>query len=431
MVPNPLRRGPRNIAGRKATIVGRSGRLAALLLAAMPLAAAAAPPPQPEPPPSLAGEGWYAGDLHVHRNPAEMETLMKQADLHIGSVITWWNETNAWKNLPPPKSPVSFDGGTRFYHLLAGEDERGGGALLYHNLAKPLDITGSQREWPSSVKFLRAAKAAGAWCDIEKPFWQDVPLWLASGLVDSVGICQNHMQIGGMMDNEAWGRARDREKYPGPHGNGFYTQDLYYRILNCGFRLPPTAGGASGVLQNPVGYNRVYVQCDAPLTWEKWWSGLKAGRAFVSNGPLLRVKAEGQWPGHVFKSAAPLTVTLAGKLDSRDAIKSVELIVNGNASSISLPHQFEMKAGGWFLVRAIADVLHTFRFASTAPWYVEIGEKPAPPRREDAQFFLDWTRQRTAAIEKAIADDTKRAEVLVELRAAAEFWKSKVAEAGP
>src|SRR6185436_4440854 len=190
------------------------------------------------------------------------------------------------------------------------------------NLAKPLDITGSQREWPSSAKFLRAAKAAGAWCDIEKPFWQDVPLWLASGLVDSVGICQNHMQIAGMMDNEAWGRARDREKYPGPHGNGFYTQDLYYRILNCGFRLPPSAGGASGVLQNPVGYNRVYVQCDAPLAWEKWWAGLKAGRAFVSNGPLLRVKAEGQWPGHVLKSAAPLTVTLAGKLDSRDAIKS-------------------------------------------------------------------------------------------------------------
>ena len=97
--------------------------------------AVAAPPPQPEPPPSLAAEGWYAGDLHVHRAPQEIAALMTQADLHVASVITWWNETNPWKSLPPPASPVSCDNGKRFYHLVAGEDERGGGALLYHNLA--------------------------------------------------------------------------------------------------------------------------------------------------------------------------------------------------------------------------------------------------------------------------------------------------------
>ena len=29
---------------------------------------------------------------------------------------------------------------------------------------------------------------------------------------------------------------------------------------------------------------------------------------------------------------------------------------------------------GWFLARAITDLEHTFRFASTAPFYVEIGQ---------------------------------------------------------
>ena len=397
--------------------------LVALILMSMRCGLSAAPPPQHEPPASLAAEGWYAADLHIHRSPQEIEKLMRQADLHIAPVITWWNETNPWKNLPPPKSPVAIDGGSRFYHLLSGEDERGGGALLYHNLAQPLDITGSGREWPSSGKFLRAAKAAGAWCEIEKPFWLDVPLWLASGLVDGVGICHNHIQIAEMMDNEAWGRARDRAQFPGPHGNSLYSQDLYYRILNCGFRLPPTAGGASGVLRNPVGYNRVYVQCDAPLTWEKWWAGLKAGRSFVSNGPLLRVKAENQWPGHVFKSDSPITLTLDGKLDSRDAIRAVELVANGTPATVTLPHRLELKESGWFLLRAITDVPHTFRFASTAPWYVEIGGKPMPPRRTDAEFFLAWTRERAAAIGKAITDDAKRTEVLAEWKKAEDFWQ--------
>jgi hypothetical protein len=414
--------------GLRPSVPAMVKRAALLLLVAAGSETTAAPPAQHEPPASLAAEGWYAGDLHIHRPPQEIESLAKQADLHIAPVITWWNETNPWKNLPPPKSPVAFDGGGRFYHLLSGEDERGGGALLFHNLAQPLEITGSQREWPSSVKFLRAAKAAGAWCEVEKPFWLDVPLWLASGIVDSIGICNNHIQIGGMMDNEAWGRPRDRDKYPGPHGNGLYSQDLYYRILNCGFRLPPTAGGASGVLQNPVGYNRVYVQCEAPLSWEKWWSGLKAGRAFVSNGPLLRVKADGHWPGHAFKSATPLTLTLDGKIEGRDPVKSVELIVNGVPAPVSLPHRFEMKESGWFLVRAISDVPRTFRFASTAPWYVEIGEKPAPPRRADAQFFLDWTKDRAAAVDKAITDDAKRAEVHAEWMKAEAFWQTR---AGP
>ena len=85
----------------------------------------------------------------------------------------------------------------------------------------------------------------------------------------------------GMYENEAWGRPRDAQRLPPPRGNGFYTQEIYYQILNAGLRLPPSAGSASGVLQNPVGYNRVYVQASRPLTWKKWWDGLRAGRCFT------------------------------------------------------------------------------------------------------------------------------------------------------
>src|SRR5204862_2673868 len=118
------------------------------------------------------------------------------------------------------------------------------------------------------------------------------------------GIAHNHMQRAGVLANEAWGRPRDKKQFPDPQGNGYWTQEIYYHILNCGLRLPPSAGSASGVLANPVGYNRVYVHLDGDLTHAKWWEGLKAGRVFVSNGPLLRCRANGELPGHIFKAQA-------------------------------------------------------------------------------------------------------------------------------
>ena len=207
----------------------------------------------------------------------------------------------------------------------------GGGALLFFGRMSPLQIKGAAREHPPSVSFLRRAKAdQDTWVDAEKPFWLDFPIWLASSKLDSVGICQNHMQRGGMLDNEAWGKARDLDRYPPPHGNGLWTQDIYYHVLNCGMRIPPSAGSASGVLPNPVGYNRCYVRTGGPPTVDRWWEGLRAGRVFVTNGPLLTVQASGQDPGHVFASdGPPVTIALRGEVVSREPISRLEVIRNG------------------------------------------------------------------------------------------------------
>jgi hypothetical protein len=280
------------------------------------------------------------------------------------------------------------------------------------------------------MKFLNDARQQErVWVDIEKPFWWDAPVWLASGLVDSVGIAHNHMYRSGVMDNEAWGKSRDRAKYPGPHGNGLWTQDIYYHALNCGLRIPPSAGSASGVLPNPVGYNRAYVYVDGELTYERWWQGLRAGRVFVSNGPLLRCRANGQWPGHVFKTNGPLQIQLEARLDSRDPIQAVELVRNGRVERVTLPQVITLRESGWFLVRAVADVTNTFRFASTGPWYVEIGGQPQTVPRESAQFFVDWMRERMATLK--LDNPREHEEVMQPLRKAEHFWQGKLAQAEP
>lgn len=381
---------------------------------------------------NLPEEGWFSGETHVHRPLKDVELLMRAEDLHVAQVITWWNRTNPWKDSAPPAAVRNFDG-NRFYQLVSGEDERDGGALLFCDLQKPLEITRGAQHFPSSLVYAREARQLGAkWLDAEKPFWWDFPLWLAHGMADTVGIAHNHMHRGGVLENEAWGRSRDRKKYPGPHGNALWTQQIYYHALNGGLRLPPSAGSASGVLPNPPGYNRAYVHIEGRFTYEKWRDGLLAGRSFVSNGPLLRCRANGKLPGEVFKDDRPIEVTLEGEVDSRDQIKSVELVRNGLVEQIKLPAKFTVQKSGWFLVRAVTDLTNTFRFASTAPWYVEIGGLPQAVPTDSARFFIDWSKERMKTLEnRPELTAAQREQVLQPWRATLKFWEDKLAGPSP
>ncbi|MHB8863920.1 MAG: CehA/McbA family metallohydrolase, partial [Pirellulaceae bacterium] len=311
-------------------------------------------------------QGWWSGDLHIHRPPADIPLLMLAQDLHVAPVITWWNETNAWKDqdLPDP-AVVQFDG-DRFYHLLAGEDERGGGALLYFQLASPLPLPAREaQEYPPMSQFLELARPqAGLHVDIEKPFWWEMPTWVALGMVDSIGLAHNHLWRNGMLDNEAWGKPRDKVFYPSPRGNGYWSQDIYYHLLNCGLRIPPSAGSASGVLDNPVGYNRVYVHCGETLTYDAWWEGLRAGRVVVTNGPLLRPRVNGELPGHVFRGKLGEVIELNVQLDLalRDPVDYLEVVQNGKVIQEVRLEEYRHRKGslppviceesGWLLVRA-------------------------------------------------------------------------------
>ncbi len=381
--------------------------------------------------------GWWPGDLHVHRPIDEIELLMRAEELYVAPVITWWNNRNLWAaRTVPARRTVQFDR-NRFYEVLGGEDERGGGALLYFHLDTPLQIGAAAREFPPMLRFLKEARTQpAAWIDIEKPFWWDVPVWLALGQADSIGLLNNHVWRDGMLDNEAWGHARDKSKFPSPLGNGYWSQEIYYQILNCGFRIPPSAGSASGVLPNPAGYNRVYVEAGPQLEPSVWWRNLKRGRSFVSNGPLLLARANDQLPGVVFQLAAgkPLSMEIAGDLISRDPIDRIELIRDGKIErTIRQPGgrfnfgKVEFARGGWFLVRVIGEDTKTFRFASTGPFYVEEPTQQPVISRASVQFFIDWVRERAEGVR--LPDATQQAELLADLRAAERFWMERLAKA--
>jgi hypothetical protein len=165
---------------------------------------------------------------------------------------------------------------------------------------------------------------------------------------------------------------------------------------------------------------------------------LKAGHTFVTNGPLLRVRAGGKLPGHVFTAPAGETVELdlSVLLTSRDEIASIEIVKDGEVERTVSPEEWQKNPGiravrfdqsGWFLVRAIADNRATFRFASTAPFYVEIGPSKYRISKSSAQFFVDWVDERIQRIK--LDDPAQRQEVVAHQHRARAFWMERVAQA--
>ena len=74
------------------------------------------------------------------------------------------------------------------------------------------------------------------------------------------------------------------------------TAAVWYKLLNCGFRIPAGAGTDAmtnfASLRGPVGLNRVYVKAGPVLTHATFLGALKAGKTFATNGPLPRTHRE-------------------------------------------------------------------------------------------------------------------------------------------
>jgi hypothetical protein len=392
--------------------------------------------------------GWYSGDLHVHRPLADMPLLIQAEDLNVAPDLTFWNAQKM--DVQPPYLVEVRDRGTspprpRFYHTLNQEDERIGGAILVFNLRRPISIEKVYRFWPSGMAYHNAAleqgKSEGGRVDNpphveqEKPFWWEAPVHVALGKVATMGIVHNHFQRRGLMENEAWGRTRE-EQYPGQMGFCLYTLDLYYRYLNLGWDIPVSAGSASGVLANPLGYNRVYVQVDR-FVYDGWFEALRAGRNFATNGPMLFATVNGQPIGSHFNvgTGESLDATVRLEVLCREPLDRADIVVGGKVVETFRPasaggkrivgeHRLSLDHSTWIAVRAFEDYKPTLRFAHTSPFYVTVGgEKRRDP--DAAKFYVRWMDDLIARTEKDSGRFQSRehlAEVLKTYRQAREVY---------
>jgi len=184
------------------------------------------------------------------------------------------------------------------------------------------------------------------------------------------------------------------------------TVPIWHRLLNCGFRLPPSAGTdcfLNRIFSQLPGSDRVYVRLDGPLTYAAWIDGLKKGRSFVTNGPMLELTVDGQGPGSVIPGGKQRGVMVKAKARSQFPLARVELLYNGQVAatlalakddlSATLEQALEVDKSGWLALRASGpgnpNNPGPTLFAHTGPLYVEVAGAPLRSRA-DARFFVQW-----------------------------------------
>ncbi len=172
--------------------------------------------------------------------------------------------------------------------------------------------------------------------------------------------------------------------------------DLWYKLLNCGIRLPASTGTDWFVCSN----NRVYVNTREEFSYASWIEGMKAGRTFITNGPAMDLRVNDQEMGGTVELPGGGRVEAEVSFRSHYPLERVELVVNGSVvhgqewpeglREGQLRHRFEVERDGWVAARLWGEARDSFDqslYAHSSPTYFKCG--PPPPQRSDAaRFFL-------------------------------------------
>jgi hypothetical protein len=343
--------------------------------------------------------------LHNHRDWQEMPQILSSEDVNLAPTITNWVRVSRTISLPPPGGQqfIRLVDATHAYSIYDTEIERnapGPGAIDLLGLKKPIEFQGYALA-PPNIRFTEEAHEQGGYVDAEKITWRDGPALVALGQVDFAGLVYNSFSPYGV-ELGAGTIPQDKPEYNTPGGLMYWAMDVYYRLLNCGFKLPVSAGTASGVKPTPLGYNRVYVHLPGKFCYEEWFRELKAGRSFATNGPMLFLTVGGHEPGDTiqFPLGAGKTdrhLRVHAEVSSLGALGRLEILWKGkvvksivappDSHYLSADIQMAVDRTGWFVARAFEEPTETVRFGHTSPVYVRVGkDRGIVP--EDAEYFV-------------------------------------------
>jgi len=394
--------------------------------------------------PRLAFPGkWWSGDLHVHMNyggryrntPAN---LAKQAraeglDLVYNLVVNKEQRVPDIAAFLPGPDPASTGG----VLLLHGEEFHSSywghlGLLGLRRLILPgynaYPFTAVASPWPHNAAVADLAHAQGGLVGYVHPFDSDVDPSRDERLTNELVL---DAALGKVDYYEAVG-----------FSDHLSTAAVWYRLLDCGLRLPAGAGTDAmanyASLRGPVGMNRVYVKAQGALSRESFLAGLKAGRTFATNGPLVGLRVGKAEPGDTVELPAGSELQYHAWLRSNVPVTKLELVWNGqvvarhdvNGASPNFTGRITARDSGWMLVRAFGedgneDVLDIHPYATTSPIHVSLGGRPRRSRAA-ASWALQWLDR----LEKAAREDPdyrtreEREAVLGDVSSARAFYQS-------
>jgi TolB protein len=388
-----------------------------------------------------AASRWVSGDVHVHMNyagtyrntPAHLIEQAAAENLGIVEDLV----VNKEQRIPdmayfsPQLDPTS----TPDHLLLHGQEFHTSywghlGLLnLTHNFILPgyaaYPNTAAASLYPANANVADMAHEQGALVGYVHPFdsfpdplkdaslTAELPADVALGKVD-------YIEVLGFSDHKS-------------------TAEVWYKLLNCGFRLPTAAGtdfmGDYASLRGPVGLNRVYAEVPSgPLKIEPWLAAIKAGRTFATNGPLLRFTLGGQSIGGEVRLSKKQDVPFSVELSSIVPIDHLQIVCNGKvASELAMNGErnqaraegaIPLDTSGWCVLRAFSDkaeypILDLYPYATTSPVYVSVAGALVR-NAADATYFVTWIDRLAVSAQSNTSwnTDTEKQSVLSMLQAA-------------
>ena len=389
-------------------------------------------------------EGWYSGDTHVHfLDPHTALRESRGEDLHVINILaTKLREliTNVehFSGGPDPLSEPerivyvneetrhSFLGHTVLlnlkelvYPLAWGGKGNPGvpGGLDYPAMAMQADKTHAQGGFVS-------------WAHFPYPSGE-VAVDAALGKLDSVDLL-------------TWGDAF-AERADGRPG----AAQAWYGFLNCGFRIPVTAGTDKLRNNQVVGIPRTYVKVEGAFSYQGWLDAVQAGKTFVTTGPLLFFEADGRALGETISASQGTVVSVRAEVRSRLPVDRLEIVQGGEIVAVKENPERKQKLifeatvalekSSWIAARAWSSEILPFQtswyvrrkgiplMAHTSPIYVEVGGEPTRSS-EDAVFFLKWVDEalRWVKTEAKVSVESQRQEMIEIFEAARQVYVAQM-----
>ena len=340
--------------------------------------------------------GWFSGNTHTHyylqmeEDPDERLRVVPPAEDLDVSVISHLVRKNLL--YPSNKFPVGRAAAFSQRGTLVdiGQETRnncqqwefGYGHVLFVNIPELIQPVSTGLLWydnapdfPTLSLLCRRAKVRGGvtiWA--HNGSGMECPVSVALGLVDAFNV----------------------------NDGCDYDYSRYYLLLNCGFRIP-LSGGTDWWEYD---HNRVYVQLEGPFSYEKWLEGLKGGRTFVTNGPLLTLSVDGRGPGGTLRlqPGDKRVLHVRSSAISRVPFDRLELVVGGEVCAqacspdrlrAELEAEIPVDRSSWIAARVWSETYTEFNyrvFAHTSPVYVQQGSASWLRREAPAYWVQEIDR---------------------------------------
>jgi hypothetical protein len=348
--------------------------------------------------------GWYSGDDHIHMvrmKPEQNEFLMTWAraeDVHVSNTLRMGDPHDVYFEQMGYGKDSRYQQGD--YVLVSGQEDprmeiHEQGHAIALNIKEPVRDTARYHLYDAVFD---AVHAQGGLAGYAHFAWAPA-YYRATRREETYAIWDATINV-----------VRDKVDFLEILQFRQLGLDDFYDFLNLGYKLTASAG-SDLPWGNTIGEVRMYVYSGGTFSADAWFAAMKAGRTFVTNGPMIELTVDDAISGDELKPAGNASFRVQARAWAPRSIgspKTLEVVAQGevirtaesnNPDIQELKIDVVLKAGvsQWIAARVRA---HNGALAHTSPVYVLVegrsfrSQKEVPQLVEKRLKVLDYIASR-------------------------------------